>query len=138
MKNLVVVSWGGIWGGGGRKGGWGYWELLVPMPRLAMQTRPGASILRQPRFSSGNEALLGKVLAPPVPSPVVMSPPWIMNSEMMRWKVEFLKQRSWVPVGVVTWPFSPVQRRRKLGGVSEVKDWGGGELTSRRWTGCGR
>merc|ERR1712149_109364 len=44
---------------------------------------------------------------PPLPSPVVKSPPWHMNFGITRWNVLYLKPN----------PFSPVQSARKFSAV---------------------
>ena len=48
---------------------------------------------------------------PPVPSPRVKSPPWIMNEGMIRWKEE--------PAYFRSPPFSPVHSARKFSTVFE-------------------
>merc|ERR1719215_882267 len=63
------------------------WQPLELAPLLAMERRPGLSCFST-KFSSGNRS--PKILREPVPSPLTKSPPWIMKSLMMRWKVQFL------------------------------------------------
>mmetsp|Transcript_28735 Transcript_28735/g.77835 ORF Transcript_28735/g.77835 Transcript_28735/m.77835 type:complete len:205 (+) Transcript_28735:633-1247(+) len=94
------------------------WDPLVLGPALAILRYMGPSCLRL-KFSSSN--LAPKMLSPPVPFPLVKSPPWIMKLGMMRWKVLPLKCRGFLDPPT---PFSPVQRARKFSvvlGTSSVK-----------------
>lgn len=55
----------------------------IPGPALAMLNRNGFSCSFS-KFSSSNFSPY--MLSPPVPLPIVKSPPWIMKDLMTRWK----------------------------------------------------
>mmetsp|Transcript_51433 Transcript_51433/g.151596 ORF Transcript_51433/g.151596 Transcript_51433/m.151596 type:complete len:215 (-) Transcript_51433:172-816(-) len=86
-------------------------EPLVFLPLLAMLRMPGTVCFRL-RFSSAK--VWPKMDSPPVPSPCVKSPPWIMKFGMMRWKGHPLKC-SGEPL--LPFPRAPVQSERKFSAV---------------------
>mmetsp|Transcript_66572 Transcript_66572/g.177313 ORF Transcript_66572/g.177313 Transcript_66572/m.177313 type:complete len:210 (-) Transcript_66572:212-841(-) len=81
-------------------------ELLECGPEFAIERRLHREC-RRAKLSSRN---LGPYMdRPPVPSPLVMSPPCAMKPGTMRWNLQPLKCRSS--------PLSPVQRQRKFSAV---------------------
>merc|ERR1711920_188479 len=80
------------------------WLPLVSLPAFAIERRPGLVCLIL-KFSSLNFSPY--IDFPPVPSPLVKSPPWIMNDLITRWNLDPLYPK----------PFSPVQSARKFSAV---------------------
>ena len=80
-------------------------------PELAIDKIPGPVCLSW-KFSSANFS--PNMLSPPVPFPLVKSPPWHMKSGITRWKLVPLKCRG---LPLLPAPFSPVQRQRKFSAV---------------------
>merc|ERR1719217_1871665 len=86
------------------------WDPFVLGPAFAMERRPGVVCLSL-KFSSGN---IGPYMdSPPVPSPLVKSPPCNMNCGM-RWNLEPLYVSSLPDLPL---PFSPVHSARKFSTV---------------------
>lgn len=86
-------------------------EPFVFAPQFAIDKTPGP-VCFSLKFSSSNFSPW--IDSPPVPFPSVKSPPWIINSGMMRWNLDPLKC-NFLPD--FPFPFSPVHRARKFSAV---------------------
>ena len=87
------------------------YDEFVFGPALAIDINPGTVCLWM-KFSSSN--LVPYIDSPPVPSPFVISPPYITKSGIILWNLDPLKCNGFPNFPV---PFSPVHRHLKFSAV---------------------